>query len=680
MSAKKDISKEFDKISDGAKQVQKKRKSLTGRIFKWMCLAVGGSLLIVGGVNIGINYNFLQESLKSQLTEVADMSSNTVSNQLSSITAELQQIANDSGFDDLTDTGTLSTKCFSILTKNPMLTDIKIVNTNGKCFYAETLDYSENESFKKAVETKKTAQGEPYAAKDLKHVLMDVAIPMFDSDNTTLRSVLMACVDMSTFSAVIGQTKIGETGYAMAIDQTGTIIAYPDETKLTERINYKTLAQADSSYQGIADCISNAIKGEKGFAEVTLDGMDKYVTYAPIANTEGWSCLVVATPSEYTDSIKMSLCIGTAVAVICFVVSVLVILTIVKKVIKPVKLCSDRIVTLSQGDLHAEPLDFGKNIDKEISQLSESTNQITTQINAIITDLDNMLAALGNGDLTYSPADVYIGDFAKLRASYERIMLSLNKTMSGISTAGVQVSNGAEQVSSAAANLSEGATRQAASVEELSASLAEVSEKVNRNAARAGDAAKNSEQAAKLVDSGNEKMNILLEAMHKIDDTSKQIANIIRAIDDISFQTNILALNAAVEAARAGEAGKGFAVVASQIGKLADESAQSAVNTRELIMNSIQEIENGNQAVDVTFQTIISLVEGINEVAKKSRELAQLSETQAEQIKQAESGVNQISEVVQSNAAIAEESSATSQELSAESASLNDLVQQFKLK
>lgn len=680
MSAKNDISKEFDKISDGAKQVQKKRKSLTGRIFKWMCLAVGGSLLIVGGVNIGINYNFLQESLKNQLTEVADMSSNTVSNQLSSITAELQQIAYDSGFDDLTDTGALSTKCLSILSKNPMLTDIKIVNTDGKCFYSETLDYSENESFKKAVETKKTAQGEPYAAKDLKHVLMDVAIPMFDSDNTTLRSVLMACVDMNTFSAVIGQTKIGETGYTMAIDQTGTIIAYPDETKLTERINYKTLAQADSSYQGIADCISNAIKGEKGFAEVTLDGVDKYVTYAPIANTEGWSCLVVATPSEYTDSLKMSLYIGTAVAIICFVVSVLVILTIVKKVIKPVKLCSDRIVTLSQGDLHAEPLDFGKNIDNEISQLSESTNQITTQINAIITDLDNMLAALGNGDLTYSPADVYIGDFAKLRASYERIMLSLNKTMSGISTAGVQVSNGAEQVSSAAANLSEGATRQAASVEELSASLAEVSEKVNRNAARAGDAAKNSEQAAKLVDSGNEKMNILLEAMHKIDDTSKQIANIIKAIDDISFQTNILALNAAVEAARAGEAGKGFAVVASQIGKLADESAQSAVNTRELIMNSIQEIENGNQAVDVTSQTIISLVEGINEVAKKSQELAQLSETQAEQIKQAESGVNQISEVVQSNAAIAEESSATSQELSAESDSLNDLVQQFKLK
>ena len=679
MSAKKDISKELDKISDGVKEIHKKRKSLTGKIFKWMCLAVGGSLIIVGGINIGMSYRFLKQSLRNQLTEVADMSSNTISNQLSSITAELQQIAYDSGFDDLTDTGTLSTKCFSILTKNPMLTDVKIVNTQGKCFYAETLDYSENESFKQAVETKKSSRGEPYAANDLKHVLMDVAIPMFESDNTTLRSVLMASVDMSTFSAVIGQTKIGETGYTMAIDQTGTIIAYPDETKLTERINYKTLAQSDSSYQGIADCIDKAINGENGFAEVKLEGVNKYVTYAPIANTDGWSCLVVATPSEYTGTILQSLIIGTTAAVICFILSVLLILTIVKKIIKPVKLCSDRIVTLSQGDLHSAPLDFGNNIDKEIGQLSESTNLITSHINDIITDLDNMLSALGNGDLTYAPADVYVGDFAKLRASYERIMISLNKTMSGINTAGQQVANGAGQVSSAAANLSEGATKQAASVEELSASLAEVSEKVNRNAARAGNAAENSKQAKQLVGSGNEQMNILLEAMHKIDNTSNEIANIIRTIDDISFQTNILALNAAVEAARAGEAGKGFAVVADEVRNLAGKVAQAASDTTTLIGDAIKAVEDGTAIANETAQTLNLIVETTMQTTALISDISTACEEQATAISQITAGVDQISAVVQTNSAPSEECAASAEELSSQATILDSMVSKFKL-
>lgn len=194
-----------------------------------------------------------------------------------------------------------------------------------------------------------------------------------------------------------------------------------------------------------------------------------------------------------------------------------------EKIISPVKQCSDRIVTLSHGDLHQQELDFGKKIDKEISQLSESTNLISKNINEIISDIDTMLRTLGNGDLTYKPADVYLGDFAPIRQSYESIMISLNKTMDKISKAGQRVATGSEQVASAAGSLSGGAAKQAASVEELSASLTEVAEKVNRNAARAENAAENSAQATKLVESGNEQMNGLLGAMQEIGETSGEI-------------------------------------------------------------------------------------------------------------------------------------------------------------
>ena len=139
-------------------------------------------------------------------------------------------------------------------------------------------------------------------------------------------------------------------------------------------------------------------------------------------------------------------------------------------------------------------------------------------------------------------------------------------------------------------------------------------------------------------------------------------------------------MNAAIEAARAGEAGRGFAVVAEQIRKLAEQSAQSAVDTRSLIEGSLQEIERGNQAAGAAAESLEQIVTGVKEIAADSRRLSEESTAQAQAMEQAEVGVNQISEVVQSNSASAEESSATSEELSAQAYSLNEVVGKFTLR
>ena len=168
--------------------------------------------------------------------------------------------------------------------------------------------------------------------------------------------------------------------------------------------------------------------------------------------------------------------------------------------------------------------------------------------------------------------------------------------------------------------------------------------------------------------------------MQRISESSMKIENIISELEDIASQTNLLSLNASIEAARAGEAGKGFAVVADQIRKLAEQSAASAVSTRELIEGSIHDVEDGNKAVALVSETLDEVIKGINAIADTSKSLSENSQSQATTMEQAEQGVNQISEVVQSNSAMAQETSATSEELSAQAETLDNLVKQFTLR
>lgn len=159
----------------------------------------------------------------------------------------------------------------------------------------------------------------------------------------------------------------------------------------------------------------------------------------------------------------------------------------------------------------------------------------------------------------------------------------------------------------------------------------------------------------------------------------EQIGVLAESIMGITSQTNLLALNASIEAARAGEAGKGFAVVADEIRKLAEQSASSAVNTRELIEGALKEINEGNVASKNAEEALKSVIDGIESIAETSKQLSEESKQQAEAMEQAEIGVNQISEVVQSNSAAAEETSATGEELSAQADTLKGLIGKFIL-
>ena len=351
---------------------------------------------------------------------------------------------------------------------------------------------------------------------------------------------------------------------------------------------------------------------------------------------------------------------------------------IVNVLMKPIKEIEDATEKLKAGNLDVE---IGYKSDDELGSLAANFEDACKFIHEVIIDAGNLLGeiARGNFNIKTKIEDKYVGEFNSLIMAMRSLRTDLSFTLTKINEASDQVAAGSEQLAEGAQVLAEGATEQAGAVEELTATVENVS---NMATTVAGEAEESYQSVLTAVNHAEESKNNLTEltsAMETISATSQEIQKIIGAIEDIASQTNLLSLNASIEAARAGEQGKGFAVVANQIGKLAADSAQSAVNTRELIEKSLVEVEHGNDITIKTVDALNDILEMMTEFAKASKQSSEVSKNQAEMLGQIEKGIEQISSVVQSNSASAQETSATSEELSAQSESLNELIVKFEL-
>ena len=348
------------------------------------------------------------------------------------------------------------------------------------------------------------------------------------------------------------------------------------------------------------------------------------------------------------------------------------------KIAIPINFCAERLKRLSEGDL-ANDVSFVLKED-EIGKLIISLNTTISGLNNIINDISYHLGAIEKGDYTTEVTLNYAGDFSAIETSIRGIIKALNKMMSQIDESAEQVASGSVQVAAGSQALSQGATEQASSIEELAATLNEITEQINNNAKNAENAKNATLHAANEVENGSKQIKDMIAAMDEINESSAEIGKIIKAIEDIAFQTNILALNAAVEAARAGSAGKGFAVVADEVRNLASKSAEAAKNTTELIENSMKAIEKGTKIAEKTDISLKLIVDKTNLSLNLVEEIASASEQQAIGASQVTVGIDQISSVVQTNSATAEESAASSEELSSQAQMLKDIIKSIKLK
>ena len=524
--------------------------------------------------------------------------------------------------------------------------------------------------------SKYSSTGEPYdtifkpsysEAYDKNMVMM---VSWVKDDKNQVKLGAAASLAIESIEQKVNSLKYGKKGYSMLIAEDGIFIVHPN-SEYPLKVNINDVD--DKEIHKLAENISS----EKSKVVELGYGLNKKVAFCEQVETTGWTVINIVDQNELFSSVNKVMMFILIIAVILVVGLSRAIYKISNKLLNPIDdICifADKV---SQGNL-SELIEIKS--DDEIGKVAEAFNNTIKNLRDYISEIDKTLDNVAKGNFDINIEYEYKGDFINIKKSLINIISSMNETFKEIKEATVQVKGGSEQVASTAQTLSQGAAEQASGIEELTASIGEINEEVQNSANNAKDTNKIAYDLGEQIQGSNEKMKEMLYAMNEIENSSRNIKEVITTIDSIAEQTNLLALNAAIEAARAGEAGKGFAVVAEEVRKLAEESSKAVKNTAELIEGSMKSVENGKVIADTTAMSLVEVVDYTKNVVELVNNITKSLEEQALSIKQINGGIDQIADVVQSNSAISEESAAASEELSAQAENLENMINRFKLK
>ena len=334
---------------------------------------------------------------------------------------------------------------------------------------------------------------------------------------------------------------------------------------------------------------------------------------------------------------------------------------------------------ISQGDFE---IGTPYEAEDELGGLSDTFETAAGVLKKVVSDLLMIVESfsVGNFNVRSSCPEAYVGQLRSVLDKLNEMVVKISETMHGIQESGEQGSAGSGQLAESAQDIAEGATNQAAAVEELVATVDEVTNQVLENTKSTDIVHDKAKQVGIEASNSQKKMDELVEAMKKINTTTQNVEKIIADIENIASQTNLLSLNASIEAARAGEAGRGFAVVADQIRQLAEESANSAVESKKLIEQSLNEVEDGNKVTKETGEAMKKVMDELDKIIQEVANIRTASDRQAKSVEEIRKGVEDINDVIQSNSAAAEETSATSEELAASASTLSELLEKFILR
>ena len=496
-----------------------------------------------------------------------------------------------------------------------------------------------------------------------------MGMPVKENGETAFYLVGVYKYDM--LNDVLSSINIGKSGMAYMVNREGIVTGHPDQSKVQAK---STLLQLGG---GNEEAIKSVTTGETGSTEFDINGQQMLVAFSPIHGTQ-WALVIQVPKSDYNNLINGAMIVAGICTLAVLFISILVILRMARSISKPVKNVTNRMLGLSDGDLHTEVAYIRSGDELEI--MTRTLADTVGSVNRYISDIHQVLSGVADGNLQIEPQVQYKGDFTLIRNSLVTILASMNKTISGFRAAAARLAQMAEELSGQSGQLHQASLEQNQATEVLVDEVTHVKEQLAGVIKSSDQTHTMTSKITRKVQEANTQMDALSNAMSNISSNAQEITSIAKAIDNIAFQTNILALNASVEAARAGSAGRGFAIVAEEVKELAGKSAQAAQNAMAIVANTKAVIQKGVELNASTAESLQAIYGVSTEISEISDQLIAAVQGQENALISMEERIATISSIADRNLQSAVGTSQSSELLAKESEELQVQVKKFALK
>ena len=528
--------------------------------------------------------------------------------------------------------------------------------------------------YQTAKSTKQIVITDPYIDAITGKIVITVAGPLL-SDSGTVLGVCGLDIEVTELISLSQGLKADMNGYAVLVDGAGNIVAHSQNPDYSHRL--------DGTEEIITklvdiDPIYNEVLAAAGSADVVsgqgYDGTMRYFPVVPIGDT-GWKVLYAADYNEAMSQLNNVILLAVIVSLAAMLCGVLFFCLKFTKRLKPLSDIERIVADMSNGVLeHTYP----KAENDEIGMICKSLGVTNTALKSYINEIERILANMANGNFVYDSSVQFVGEFTAMEQSIRHICEAMHSTFEQLGTVSDQIASGSQSVSAGASELAVAVADETRLIGEVHANLEDINKRVSQSAENASDVKARALKATDTVNSGNEKMQELLEIMKRISHYATEIVKMNSTIEDIALQTNILALNASVEAARAGTAGKGFAVVAEEVRTLASKSREASNSTAALIGQTVNTIESGMASASATAEMLSEVVLETSSISNSVSEIADVSEEQKTMLAEIVAKLGEVESVIGTTSSTAQSAATANEELDGQVAVLKNNLERYK--